>query len=165
MPASYPVDCLTYMSKDGPADSRFRISDGVLQYHPKRDGRFPYIYRIPTHALVHSPEHIKIILIRVVDTSMEARIRCAQFDKTLSVPLGPNALMDNYGTSILSNIYSPHFLTILLRFAGTETRHHFICQTLTRGRYLSRRKRHCRDLVFGRVCGLAVDLGKSLMAF
>lgn len=98
MPASYPVDFLTTMSKEGPADPRFRISGGVLQYCPQRDSRFPYLYQIPTHSLVHSPDQIKTILIRIVDTSMEARIRSAQFDKTLSVPLGPNALMDKYGT-------------------------------------------------------------------
>ena len=100
MPASYPIDRSSCMSKDGPADPRFRIPGGVLQYNSKRDARFPYIYRISTHALVHSPDHIKTILIRVVDTSTEARIRCAEFDKTLSVPLGPNALMKEYGTLI-----------------------------------------------------------------
>ena len=98
MPMTYPVDCSTYMSKEGPGDPRFHISGGVLQYHPKRDSRFPYLYRIPTHALVHSPDYIKVILIHVVDTSLEARVRRAEFDKTLSVPLGPNALMHEYGT-------------------------------------------------------------------
>jgi len=140
MPASYPADRSTCMSKEGPADPRFRILGGVLQYHPERDGRFPYLYRIPTHALVHSPHHIKTILIRIVNTSVEARIRCAQFDKTLSVPLGPNALMDKYGT--LSDIRSPYFLTILFRSVGTETWHNFICPTLTGRWHLSGRRRH-----------------------
>ena len=98
MPESYPLDCSTYMSEEGPADRRFHIPGGILQYHPKRDSRFPYLYRIPTHALVHSPDQFRIILIRIVDTSVEARICCGQFDKTLSVPLGPNTLMDEYGT-------------------------------------------------------------------
>jgi len=129
MSASYPVDCSTYMSREGPADARFRILGGVLLYHPKRDGRFPYLYRIPTHALVHSPDHFKIILIHVVNTSVEARIHCAEFDQSLSVPLGPNAVMDEYGT--VSEAPLPHFLTTLFRFAGNETRHNSICSTLT----------------------------------
>ena len=37
------------------------------------------------------------ILIHIVDTSREARIERAKFDNTLSVPLGPNALMEEYG--------------------------------------------------------------------
>jgi hypothetical protein len=98
MPASYPADILTCMSQEGPSDPRFRVPEGVLQYHPQRDARFPYLYCISTHALVHSPDHFKTILIRIVDTSVEARIRCAQFDNSLSVPLGPNSLMNKYGT-------------------------------------------------------------------
>jgi hypothetical protein len=98
MPATYPRDRSAFMSPEGPPDLRFRIPRGELLYHPRRDARFPYLYRISTHASVHSPDHIKIILIRVVDTSVDARIRCAQFDKTLSVPLGPDALMKEYGT-------------------------------------------------------------------
>lgn len=90
------MDHLAFMSPEGPPDLRFRIPRGELQYHPRRDA--PYLYRISTHASVHSLDHIKIILICVVDTSVDARIHCAQFDKTLSVPLGPDALMKEYGT-------------------------------------------------------------------
>ena len=97
MPATYPSDLSTCMSPEGPSDPRFCIPGGVLLYHPQRDARFPYLYRLSTHALVHSPDHIKTILIRVVDTSVNARIDRAQFDKKLSVPLGPNALMNEYG--------------------------------------------------------------------
>jgi hypothetical protein len=102
MPACYPTDLSAYMSPEGPSDPRFRIPGGTLLYHPQRDARFPYLYRISTHALVHSPDHFKMILIHIVDTSVDARIRCAQFDEILSVPLGPNALMNDYGT--LTNI-------------------------------------------------------------
>jgi hypothetical protein len=102
MPASYPTDRSACMSQEGPSDPRFHIPGGILQYHPQRDARCPYLYRISTHALVHSPDQFKTILIHIVDTSPEARIRRAQFDEKLSVPLGPNALMDEYGT--LSNI-------------------------------------------------------------
>ena len=100
MPASYPVDRNTCMKEDGPTDPRFRVEGGHLQYHPKRDSRFPYLYSLSTHALVHSPQYIRKILIRIVDTSLEARIKCAKFDRTLSVPLGPNTLMKEYGMNI-----------------------------------------------------------------
>ena len=94
---TYPHDRSSCMRKEGPIDRRFQIPGGILQYRPERDGRFPYIYKIPTHALVHSPKYIKTILIRVVDTSIKARIAQAKFEKMLSVPLGPNAHMDNNG--------------------------------------------------------------------
>ena len=110
MPITYPMDRLTCMSKDGPPDRRFHVPEGELQYHSERDARFPYIYRIPKHALVHSPDHIKIILIHIVDTSAEARVERAQFEKTLSVPLGPNELMDKYGASV-SILFSCHLTT------------------------------------------------------
>ena len=97
MSTSYPTDCTTYMNKDGPSDPRFRVDGGHLEYLPKHDSRFPYIYSVPTHALVHSPLYIKKILIHIVDTSHKARVKCAKFDRTLSVPLGPNALMKEYG--------------------------------------------------------------------
>jgi hypothetical protein len=96
---TYPNDRSTCMLKDGPVDPRFQIPGGTLQYNPERDARFPYIYKIPTHVLVHSPEYFKTILLHVVDTSMEAREARAKYEKTLSVPLGPNSNMDNHGPS------------------------------------------------------------------
>lgn len=103
MPApTYPRDRSECMRRDGPIDRRFQVPGGILLYKPERDSRFPYIYKIPTHALVHTPEYIKTILIHVVDTSIKARIERAKFEKTLSVPLGPNANMDNNGA--LANI-------------------------------------------------------------
>ena len=91
------------MMKDGPTDHRFQIPGGILQYNPERDVHFPYIYEITTHALVHSPNYIKTILIHVVDTAIDARVKRANFEKTLSVPLGPNAIMDNYGEFMFRN--------------------------------------------------------------
>jgi len=88
---------LLRMSEDGPTDRRFQILCGTLQYSAQRDVRFPYIYKLSTHALVHSPEHIKTILIHVVDTSFDARVARAKFVNTLSVPLGPDADMNNNG--------------------------------------------------------------------
>jgi len=128
MPATYPTDRLVFMSPEGPSDPQFHILEGVLQYHPLQDAHFPYIYRISRHALVHSPAHIRIILLCVVDTLIDARISRAQFDKTLSTPLGTNALMDEYGTSLDSDGHK--ILIILFRFIGTETWHNLIRLTL-----------------------------------
>ena len=88
------------MLKEGPADPRFRIPGGTLLYHPERDEHFPYLYEIPSHVLVHSPQHIKKILIHVVDTSVNACKARANFEKMLTVPLGPDADMTNYGQSL-----------------------------------------------------------------
>ena len=98
MPVSYPIDRTTFMNEEGPTDPRFRVRGGRLRYIATRDSRFPYLYSLPTHALVHSPRYIKNILIHIVNTSREARIKRAKFDHTLSVPLGPDALMKEYGT-------------------------------------------------------------------
>lgn len=97
MPAFYPINRTTCMNEEGPSDHRFRVEGGSLLYLPRRDSRFPYLYSVPTHSLVHSPLYIKKILIHIVDTSSEARKKCAKFDSTLSVPLGPDALMEEYG--------------------------------------------------------------------
>ena len=48
----YPIDRTSCMMSDGPIDPRFQVKGGTLLYNPKRDGRFPYIYQIPSHALV-----------------------------------------------------------------------------------------------------------------
>ena len=77
-------------------DQRFQIPGGTLQYKSQHDAHFPYLYKVPTHSLVHSPKHIKTILIHVVDTSIKAREACAKYETMLSVPLGPNANMDDY---------------------------------------------------------------------
>jgi hypothetical protein len=108
MPEAYPLDRSECMNQEGPSDPRFRIPGGILLYHPQRDSHFPYIYRISTHTLVHSPAHFHTILIRVVDTSIKARIRCAEFNKTLSVSLGHNLLMNEYGT-VLDTSFAIYF--------------------------------------------------------
>jgi hypothetical protein len=97
MPNCYPVNRISCMNQEGPIDSRFRVNGGHLLYLPTRDSRFPYLYSLPTHSLVHSPQYFKKILIHIVDTSCDARMERAKFDCMLSVPLGPNALMKEYG--------------------------------------------------------------------
>ena len=111
---AYPRDRSTCMSKDGPTDHCFHIPGGTLLYKPQRDVRFPYIYKIPTHALVHSGNYIKTILIHIMDTSIDAREARAKYEGMLSVPLGPNANMDNYGQFTNSILFSELFIFIFV---------------------------------------------------
>jgi hypothetical protein len=108
------MEAQAYQTEEGPADTRFRITDGKLLFNPHRDVRCPYIYEIGTHTHVHSPHHIKKILMHIVDTSEEARITRAKFEKTLSVRLGPNALMEKYGEPLgfVRGYGRSHFPTI-----------------------------------------------------
>ena len=72
MEPRYPSDGSSYMNKDGLSDPCFQIAHGKLLYNLKRDARFPYIYKISTHVQVYFPQHIKMILIHVIDTAEEA---------------------------------------------------------------------------------------------
>ena len=126
--SSYPSDRLSSMTNDGPTDQRFRVPGGILQYHPERDARFPYVYEIATHALVHASDYVKTIWVHVVDTSMDARMERARFDKSLSVPLGPNAIVDNCG--MFNKLIPFPCLISLLHFCrsiGTQTGYDIIC--------------------------------------
>lgn len=97
MDPSFPGPGSAYMNKEGPANPHFHVPNGKLLYNEKRNAYFPYIYEIPTHALVHSPQHFQKILIHIVDTAEKARTARAIYQKSLLVPLGPNDLMANYG--------------------------------------------------------------------
>lgn len=138
---TYPKDPSSCMSMDGPVDHRFEIPGGRLLYNAKRDSGFPNIYEIAKHALVHSPEHIKRILIHVVDTSVKAWVAQANFVTSLSVPLGLDAYMDNLGLFICFPFFSYSFLlggeggfnSFLIHFpqcrsVSTGTRHYIVCQ-------------------------------------
>ena len=103
MPATFPKDRSACMRPEGPADPWYRILQGELLYNAECDARFPYIYCIPTHPLVHSLELMKQILIHIVDTSLEAWIDRVWWHKTLTVPLSPDKLMEKYGTSFFSS--------------------------------------------------------------
>ena len=107
MPTCYPKDRTECMREDGPIDLRFRIAGGTLLHNPERDARLPHVYSVNAHSQVHD-KRISKIMIHVVDTSTKARIERAKFHKTLEVPLGPNALMDSYGTSFV------HFIINLI---------------------------------------------------
>lgn len=121
-------------------DPRFRIPGGTLQYNPIRNANFPYIYQIPTHTLVHS-EFITTILIRVVDTSLEARIAQANFQKALSVPLGPNADMHNYGqfAGLILFGYLYNFFTVTQDYSSSNRVPYCLPDRLQRMAYIMKK--------------------------
>ena len=108
MAAIDPPNRSTHMHKDGPTDPCFHVAGGKLLYSPHRDARFPYLYTVLTHELVHSPKYLTNILVHVVDTLVDARIDHAKFANTLSVPLGPNVLMEKYGKWVFNIICILH---------------------------------------------------------
>lgn len=105
MPALYPTDRSVCMNCNSPTNHHYQVSGGELQYSKECDTHFPYLYAMQAHTLIHSSKYIKKILVHIVDTSINAHVACFKFAKTLSVPLGPDALMETYGWLNLFSFY------------------------------------------------------------
>ena len=148
-------DPMVCMNQDGPMDPHFQIPGGTLLYNPYHDAWFPYLYALPIHVLVHSPEYIKKILVHVVDTSMEDHIAHAEFTKRLSIPFGSNALMEKYGKlhwfDLICHVIIL-WLTILSRINWTRTWHNHICSTIMWSWHISGGEWHRGELVSWWVC-------------
>lgn len=97
MPKLYPPDKSEYMRADGPKDKRFVVDHGRLVYDKRRDGRFPYIYEVSSHPLVHNTQAVKRILVYMIDTDPAALKKLADWEDTLGIPLGPDAYMNEHG--------------------------------------------------------------------
>lgn len=93
----YPAHWKTCMDENGPGDKAFRVPDGKLLYHPGRDSRFPYIYEMQSHPLDPTPKVRKRILVYVIDTSEANLVKLHNWENSLSVPLGPDSLINSYG--------------------------------------------------------------------
>jgi len=85
------------MDQDGPTEKEFRVSGGKLLYHPGRDSRFPYVYEMRRHPLDPTPQVKKRILVYVVDTSKGNSAKLHKWENSLSIPLGPDSVIDSYG--------------------------------------------------------------------
>jgi hypothetical protein len=49
----YPPDPqMPFMLESGPSDPDLVVKDGNLLFHQQRDGRFPYLYQVPSHPMV-----------------------------------------------------------------------------------------------------------------
>ena len=53
MSVQYPPDPLAhFMLETGPSDPNLVVKEGALLFHSQRDGRFPYLYQVPSHPRV-----------------------------------------------------------------------------------------------------------------
>ncbi|KAF9522820.1 hypothetical protein CPB83DRAFT_776472 [Crepidotus variabilis] len=85
------------MSLTGPTDKLFTVPDGTLRVHPNRDARFPYLYQVHGHPLVRADPAIQQVFVFVIDTSPLALKALLDFEDSLTVPLGPDASMEDLG--------------------------------------------------------------------
>ncbi|KAF8226626.1 hypothetical protein L208DRAFT_1499083 [Tricholoma matsutake] len=73
------------------------VPDGVLLYNMNWDGRFPYIFQVNSHLLVHDCDSPRRILVYIQDTSVEGLEALEAFEASLEVPLGLNDSVSNLG--------------------------------------------------------------------
>lgn len=88
------------MLENGPSDPNLVVKEGILLFHLQRDGKFPYLYQVPSHPGVEEmidKTAIKHILVYVQDTEPAALKHLLDFENTLHVPLGPDILMGDLG--------------------------------------------------------------------
>lgn len=79
-----------------PADKRFCVKNGTPVRCENRDIRFPKVWKVEDHPLVHG-SYTETIWVILVDTSDEGRAAASKFESTLTTPLGPDALMKEFG--------------------------------------------------------------------
>ena len=94
----YPSDKTRRMALT-PSDPLKIVKNGKLWFHRNRDGRFPYIYKVDSHPLVHNTNVIKHIYVYIEDTRTEAMHAKRLFEKDLKVLLGLDKTMAGHGTS------------------------------------------------------------------
>jgi hypothetical protein len=83
----YPPDPqVPFMLESGPSDPDLVVKDGNLLFHQQRDGRFPYLYQVPSHPMVDEmidKTAIKNILVYIQDTEPAALKHLLDFENTL----------------------------------------------------------------------------------
>ncbi|KIJ91825.1 hypothetical protein K443DRAFT_135423 [Laccaria amethystina LaAM-08-1] len=87
----YPLDGKEFMRKNGPIDEQYAVPDADLIILERRDVRFYYVYRLRT-----PHPHIELNEIMPNASKYEQKKRF-EFEETLSVPIGPDSLMDELG--------------------------------------------------------------------
>ena len=101
----YPSDEGTFMLKNGPIDPQFVVPDADLIILERRDDRFYYVYRLQkphphlqlNEDMPEASKYIKETWVYIVNTSSEEQKQRFDFEETLSVPIGPDSLMDEIG--------------------------------------------------------------------
>lgn len=137
----YPSDGVDFMLKNGPIDPQLVVPDADLIILERRDARFYYVYRLQNPhphpklntAVPDASKYIKETWVYIVDTSPEHQKQRFDFEETLSVPIGPDSLMDEIGE------YAPQLIRLMLTaqyvgamtlppgtalYASTPTTHH-----------------------------------------
>jgi hypothetical protein len=101
----YPLDGKEFMRKNGPTDPQFVVPDADLIISEQRDARFYYVYRLRSphpHIQLNkdmpdASKYINETWVYIVDTSPEQQKDRFEFEETLSVPIGPDSLMEEIG--------------------------------------------------------------------
>jgi hypothetical protein len=104
-----------------PADNRFRVKDGTLIRCKNRDIRFPIVWEVNDHPMTHS-KHVNKIWVILMDTSDKGRREMSKFESILTTPLGPDALMNDFGKHVSKDfqaVLTAHCLGQIEIEAGT----------------------------------------------
>ena len=75
MPMVYPVDKTKCIYIDGPEDKQVMVNGRCLIYDKHHNGRFSYLYEVPSHLLIHNTVTVKWILVYIVDADAAA-LKC-----------------------------------------------------------------------------------------
>ena len=112
-------------------DESFVVPGGKLLKNSNRYHAFPSIYQVDEHPLVTDTTTIRTILVTIVDTSKEAQKIQYEMERTLSIPLGPDSLMESRGTinNLIQFLYMAWDSYINNRFVRIRTRNYRICST------------------------------------
>ena len=103
--ARYPPDGTEFMRKNGPIDEQYIVPDADLIILERRDARFYYVYRLRNlhphiklnKIMPDASKYIDETWVYIVNTSPEQQKKRFEFEETLSVPIGPDSLMDDIG--------------------------------------------------------------------
>ena len=101
----YPPDGKDFMRKNGPIDPQFVVPDAELIIMERRDAQFYYVYRMQkphphvklNEVIPDASKYIEETWVYIVDTSPEKQKERFEFEETLSIPIGPDSLMDEIG--------------------------------------------------------------------
>ena len=92
----YPSTRTATHDYQSPSDKRLCVKNETPVHCENRDIRFPMVWEVEDHPMNHGTSAKKIWVI-LMDTSKDARRVRSEFESTLPTPLGPDALMKDFG--------------------------------------------------------------------
>jgi hypothetical protein len=98
----YPLDGKEFMRKNGPINEQYVVPDADLIILEWRDVCFYYVYRLRTphphiEIMPDASKYVNETWVYIVNTSPKEQKKRFEFEETLSVPIGPDSLMDELG--------------------------------------------------------------------